>query len=81
MSPKKKKLNIYEPDESKQMTVNDDGSVDGYTNRGEITDLILKEKGPNGREHKITRIPEGTIIDTNPCRWYFIGSQWFYICG
>ena len=79
MMGQQKELDIWDPDGNNSMSVMGT-NVEGAKKSGNIAELILKDS--RGNEHRIKKIPDGTIIDTeyNPhCRWYFIASQWFYI--
>ncbi len=50
-------------------------------NEGSVSDLFIttNPKDPE-KSKKILHIPDDTLIETNPCTWYFCGGRWWNIC-
>lgn len=62
-----------------------DATVTGQTGDGSLNNKGLKIKYTDSMgkvvETPIINVPDDTIIETNPCTWYFCGGRYWYICS
>lgn len=64
-----------------KMTIETIVKSKGEEKSGDVEQLKIKDK--DGKEYKITSVPDDVIIDTEGspgCRWYFYRGRWIRVC-